>query len=131
MWDLEKLPLPFEANEFDEIHGYHVLEHTGQQGDFRFFFAQWQEFWRILKPNGVFIGIVPIWNGEWAWGDPGHKRMITAGTLTFLSQNEYDKQLGKTAMADYRFCYKADFRREKEELSPDEEEYWFMLRALK
>ncbi len=40
IWDLETLPLPFEDNEFDEIHAYEVFEHTGQQGDYEFFFEQ-------------------------------------------------------------------------------------------
>ena len=38
--DLCKFPLPFEDNVFDEIHAYEVLEHTGQQGDYKFFFEQ-------------------------------------------------------------------------------------------
>jgi hypothetical protein len=39
VWNLEDLPLPFANDEFDEIHAYEVLEHTGQQGDYVFFFA--------------------------------------------------------------------------------------------
>ena len=67
VWDLEKLPLPFEDNEFDEIHAYEVLEHTGSQGDYKFFFAQFHEFWRILKKDGVLFVTCPLWNGKWAW----------------------------------------------------------------
>ena len=57
--DLEELPYPFEDNTFDEIHAYEVLEHIGQQGDYKTFFAQFMEFYRILKPNGKFIGTTP------------------------------------------------------------------------
>ena len=47
-WDLNEIPYPFDDNEFDEIHAYEVLEHLGAQGDFRFFFAQFEEMWRII-----------------------------------------------------------------------------------
>lgn len=109
VWNLEDFPYPFEDNTFDEIHAYEVLEHTGQQGDFRFFFKQFTEFWRILKPGGWLCGTCPMWDSPWAWGDPGHKRIITADTLVFLSQDEYKVQLGKTQMTDYRPWWQGDF----------------------
>ena len=109
IWDLDKIPLPFPDKEFDEIHAYEILEHTGQQGDYKFFFSQFADFWRILKPGGLFCGSVPNWDDVWAWGDPSHKRIINEGTLAFLSQKEYEKQIGVTPMADFRYLYKADF----------------------
>jgi SAM-dependent methyltransferase len=105
--DLTVLPLPFEDNTFDEIHAYEVLEHTGQQGDWRFFFAQFTEFWRILKPGGHFFGTTP--GPHSPWGDPGHTRVISHDVITFLSQAEYTKQVGVSPMTDYRFVYQADF----------------------
>ena len=107
--DLSVLPLPFADNEFDEIHAYEVLEHTGQQGDWKFFFAQFEEFWRILKPGGYFVASVPAWDREWAWADPGHTRIIAKNTLLFLSQKFYEDEVGKSAASDYRPFYKADF----------------------
>lgn len=107
--DLAALPLPFADDSADEIHAYHVLEHVGRQGDWRFFFAQWSDFWRILRPDGHFFGIVPHWSSRWAWGDPSHTRIITTDSLTFLCQPEYDDQVGKTAMSDFRSIYRADF----------------------
>jgi SAM-dependent methyltransferase len=107
--DLTVLPLPFPDDTFDEIHFYEVLEHLGQQGDYRAWFAEWSEWWRILKPGGVVCGTSPTATSPWAWGDPGHTRIVSAEAMTFLSQSEYDAQIGKTPMTDYRFCYKADF----------------------
>lgn len=109
LWDLTVLPLPMNVNSYNEVHAYEVLEHTGMQGDYRFFFAQFSEFWRILKPNGLLCATVPSWKSEWAWGDPSHTRIITPGTLVFLSRKEYQKQVGVTAMSDFRYLYKADF----------------------
>ena len=107
--DLNILPYPFDDNMFDEIHAYEVLEHCGKQGDFRFFFDQFSEFHRILKPGGYFVGSCPNWDSPWAWSDPGHTRIISPQMLTFLVQSEYEKQVGDTAITDYRFCYQADF----------------------
>lgn len=106
--DLNVIPLPFDDESFDEIHGYEVLEHCGTQGDWKFFFAQWSDFWRILKPGGYFLGTVPLPTSVWAWGDPSHTRVLPKECLTFLSQRAYE-QVGTTAMSDFRFCYSADF----------------------
>lgn len=91
-----------EGNTFDEIHAYEVLEHVGTQGDFKKFFWQFGQFWRILKPNGYFCATVPDRNSPWAWGDPGHTRIISRCSLVFLDQDSYRAQLGKTAISDYR-----------------------------
>lgn len=127
--DLESLPLPFDDDLFDEIHAYEVLEHTGQQGDWRFFFNQFYEFWRILKPGGFLLGTTPMWDGIWAWGDPGHKRIISEGSLVFLSQKEYKRQVGNGTMTDYRPYWEGDF-----ELFARREEgdtFGFALKAIK
>lgn len=128
-WDLERLPLPFGDEQFDEIHAYHVLEHTGRLGDYRFFFAQFADFWRILKPGGIFCGAVPAPGTPWVWGDPGHTRVISLELLTFLDQSEYTKQVGVTAMADYRHLYKADFSAVHGEVRDDQ--FFFGLTAIK
>lgn len=107
--DIARLPLPFPENSFDEIHAYEVMEHVGQQGDWKFYFEQWSDFWRILKPDGVFCATSPAWNSPWAWGDPGHTRVMSAECLVFLHQPSY-AQVGTSPMTDYRFIYKADFQ---------------------
>jgi SAM-dependent methyltransferase len=127
--DLNVLPYPFEDNTFDEIHAYDVLEHLGQQGDWRAYFAQFAELHRIMKPDGVLCGLVPAWDSPWAWGDPGHTRVITRGTLLFLSQKFYACEVGKTNLTDYRHIYKGDFELIAENES--EHQYGFILKAIK
>ena len=129
LWDMTKLPLPFDDDTFDEIHAYDVLEHTGQQGDYRFFFAQWSDFWRILKPGGTLLGNSPIHSCGWAWGDPGHTRLITPHCLVYLNQPEYDKQVGISPMTDYRFCYTADF--DPIHIETKDETFIYGLKAIK
>ncbi len=129
--DLMRLPLPFPDDQFDEIHAYHVLEHTGAQGDYRWFFAQWSDFWRILKPKGVFFGIVPAAGSPWVWGDPGHTRHLPSEVFSFLNQPLYTENVGMNAMADYRWVYKADFDRVHTEVSADGHELSFAFMAVK
>ena len=110
IWDLTQLPLPFESDCFDEIHIYEVLEHTGSQGDYKFFFAQFMEFWRILKPGGYFMASVPALSSPWVWGDPSHTRVIQKETLLFLDQTQYTRGVGATTMSDFRYIFKGDFK---------------------
>ncbi len=105
--DLEVLPYPFQDEAFNEIHAYEVLEHCGRQGDWQFFFDQFAEFWRILRPNGLLYATVPSWDSCGAWGDPGHTRIINEMTINFLRQDQYGAE--NSPMTDYRFYWKRDF----------------------
>jgi SAM-dependent methyltransferase len=102
--------LPFRDDTFDEVHAYEVLEHIGQQGDYRTFFRHFGEIYRVLKPGGVLVGSSPRFDSVWAWSDPGHRRLISTMSLVFLDQTEYEKQIGKTTMTDYRWLWKGDLR---------------------
>jgi SAM-dependent methyltransferase len=103
--------IPYPDDTFDEVHAYEILEHLGQQGDVKSFFYTFYEIWRVLKPKGVLCATVPDWKSMWAWGDPGHTRIINSGSLVFLDQEEYRKQIGVTAMSDYRSLWQGDFMR--------------------
>lgn len=110
LWDLNDQPLPFADGEFDAIHAYEVLEHVGRQGDWRGFFAEFAEYARILRPGGLLIISCPKWDSPWAWGDPGHTRILSAQQFTFLDASQYAEQIGATAMTDYRGVLRCDFR---------------------
>lgn len=127
--DLTQLPLPFHANTLDEIHAYEVLEHTGTQGDYRFFFAQFTEFWRILKPDGLLFATTPSYKSEWAWGDPSHSRVLQKANLSFLHQPLYTRDVGNGPMSDFRYLFKADF--DVVGAFENEETFRFCLRAIK
>lgn len=102
--NLDVFPYPFDDNSFDEIHAYEVLEHCGRQGDGAFFFGQFAEIWRILKPGGYFCATVPRWDSPMAWGAPDHKRVLPADVFVFLDPEYYERNLGKpdVCAADYR-----------------------------
>lgn len=130
IWDLmNPIGLPFSKDEFDEIHAYEVLEHTGAQGDYKFFFWQFSEFWRILKPNGHLLVTCPSRHSVWAFGDPSHTRVLQKEMLVFLCQEAYRDNVGKTSMSDFRSIYKADFKIIHVNEGPDT--FSFVLKALK
>jgi len=129
LWDLEKLPYPFMNDTFDEIHAYEVLEHIGQQGDYRTFFAQFSDLWRIMKPDGMLYATCPSWNSLWSFGDPSHKRVINEGTLAFVSQKQYQREVGHSPMSDFRNIYKADF--EVKGCEHKNDTFIFVLQAIK
>ena len=127
--DLNILPWPFRDEEFEEIHCYEVLEHLGQQGDAKSFFAHFGEIYRILKPSGILAGSVPCWDSIWAWGDPSHRRVINQGSFTFLDQTQYAQQVGKTAMTDFRSIWHGDFEVQSTQKVGDQ--LYFLLKAYK
>lgn len=105
LFDMEEVAsggrMPFDDDTFDEIGAYNTMEHWGRQGDYKGWFHECGEYWRILKPGGTMSILVPI--GQDALADPGHTRFFQRNWFGFLSQSFYEgnDQL-KTCFTDYR-----------------------------
>lgn len=127
--DLDETPWPIADDSFDECHAYEVLEHLGRQGDYKAFFSHFAEIYRVLKPGGVLFATVPSWQSQWAWADPSHTRVIAPYSLVFLDREQYAKQVGKTAMTDFRWLWHGDF--ERLHVEDDGESFTFLLKAHK
>lgn len=100
--DLNEFPYPWADEAFDEIHAYEVLEHCGSQGDGDFFFAQFNEFWRMLRLGGYMMISVPMWDAEVAWGVPDHRRVLPPGIFGYLTEDYYKDVGQKEGYGDYR-----------------------------
>jgi SAM-dependent methyltransferase len=130
VWDLNTRPLPFPDDHFDEIHAYEVLEHLGSgPGDWESFFAEFSEWYRLLKPNGFLFATSPAPGSPWVWGDPSHRRAMSVECLIYLHQPAYTKQVGVTPMSDFRFCFKGDFN--GRHLRVNEGSFEYVLQAVK
>jgi SAM-dependent methyltransferase len=134
--DLNIFPYPFSDNTFNEIHAYEVLEHLGSLGDYKFFFKQFEEIWRILKPDGVFIGMVPGPKSPWIFGDPGHTRIIQPEMIQFLDQDFYNvnPETGKFLKVQssyYQKIYKGNLKLKSQSFENNGWTYIFMLTAAK
>lgn len=129
--DLNVFPYPFPDNSFNEIHAYEVLEHTGTQGDVAFFFKQFDELYRILKPGGFLMCSTPMWDSMWAWADPGHRRVIAQGSLIFLDRRNYEDVDNdpESPMQDYRDAFNCDFH--VEGVQETDARFYFVLKANK
>lgn len=117
--------LELEEGAFDEVHAYEVLEHLGQQGHAGSFFDTFRNIWRLLAPEGMLCASVPSILSPWLWGDPGHRRVITAGTLSFLDRTNPCAP----PSSDYRAYLDFDFSQVW--AFDDGSNLWFILRAVK
>jgi len=78
--DLNKFPYPFEENEVDEVHCYHVLEHVDD------FIGMMHEIYRVCG-NGakVYIRCPHPTSCSTAWADPTHKRFFVKNSFVHFS----------------------------------------------
>ncbi len=80
VWDLEKHPLPFKDDEFDEVLASHVIEHVSKYRYDRLM----EEIYRITKNGGMVRIRLPFFSFFTAF-HPDHKN-----TFTYTSFNKFE-----------------------------------------
>jgi len=68
VWNLDKMPWPWENEEFEGIIAKAVLEHLHWT-----LLESINECWRILKPGGHLYVKVPCWDSYVSHQDPTHR----------------------------------------------------------
>ena len=82
--DLEKTPLPFKDNFFDEVHANHILEHIAN------FVPLMHEIWRITKSKGIVKIKVPFYSSWIQFSHPTHVRFFTPFSFDFFCMGTYE-----------------------------------------
>ena len=90
--DVEKLPLPFEDEQFDEIQCDNILEHIE-------YMPVMKELHRILKPGGLLKIRVPHFSSRNNYVDPTHKKHFSIDTFNFFVEG----LSGKDYYFDFHF----------------------------
>jgi len=80
VWDIDKIPMPFEDNTFKEIYASHILEHSKD------FLKLLGELNRISKPKAKIIIRVPVFPSMYSASDPTHKQFFTYHTFSYLEE---------------------------------------------
>jgi len=84
-------PIPFPDSYFESISAYDFIEHiprnihdfnTGHSY-FPFIFLM-NEIYRVLKPNGIFYAVTPVYPHQKTFADPTHINFITQDTHTYF-----------------------------------------------
>lgn len=131
VFDLNEYEWSFaKPGTYDEIHAYEILEHLGIQGDIHSFFSTFKNIWDLLKPQGCLLASTPTWDSVWAWGDPGHTRIINEGTLSFLDQDVYVEGVGKSPMSDYRWLWTEPYSFKVVYAKKHEGRFYFVLQKV-
>jgi SAM-dependent methyltransferase len=121
--DLFRFPFPWQDESVEEIYCGHFLEHLPardlEERDVDashlhlvgkdFFFAFMDECWRILKPGGTMIAVVPNARCDRAFQDPTHRRFFVQHTFEYLSAvKRVDGGVAEQVRVDCDFAVKVD-----------------------
>lgn len=99
--DIEKLPLPFGDEEFDEIMAQDVLEHVA-------YIPVVKDLHRILKKGGSLRIRTPHFTSKNNFIDPTHRRLFSVSTWDFFA-----KSPSVSAYAQKKRAHYFDFSFEK------------------
>ena len=79
--NLDQFPYPFEASSISKIYMDNCLEHLSAP------LKVIEELYRILKPGGELVIMVPYFRSRWAYNDPTHKSFYTINSFAYYDQN--------------------------------------------
>ncbi|MDF5735824.1 MULTISPECIES: class I SAM-dependent methyltransferase [unclassified Nostoc] len=97
IWDLNKVPYPFENSSFSEIECFDVIEHLDAIP------IVLEEFHRILTPNGILKITTPHFSCANSYIDPTHKWHLSYCSFDYFLD---DHTLSYYSKARYQIKYR-------------------------
>jgi SAM-dependent methyltransferase len=80
VWDLEQIPWPFPDHCADQILASHLLEHIMPKVTIAF----WDEMWRVMKPGGQSLIVIPHGESYGYKQDPTHCSPYVEATFAYF-----------------------------------------------
>ncbi len=110
--NLSTQPIPFPDNAFNSVSAFDFLEHVPRQihfADDRLsrlpFIELMNEVWRVLKNDGIFYALTPVFPHPSAFVDPTHVNFITDKTHHyFCGSNPIGRMYGFTGHFEVIRC---------------------------
>jgi len=109
--NIEKLPLPFDDEQFDEVRCDSILEHIE-------YIPVLRDLYRILKPGGLLKIRVPHFSSRNNYVDPTHKKHFSIDTFDFFVAESrfarekdyyFDFHFSKITSRKIKFCKRGIF----------------------
>lgn len=97
VWDLEKTPLPFKEDSFEEVLANHVLEHIKN------FVPLMHDLYRICKDGALIKIRTPFYSSWGQFNDPTHVRFFSPFTFTYFEgKNNYSHQVKEEGSINFK-----------------------------
>lgn len=77
--DVDKPPLPFRDDTFDEVHASHVIEHVQSIPNLM------REIHRVAKPGALVYVATPHYSWHASWVDPTHRWHLSIRTFNYFA----------------------------------------------
>jgi len=124
--NLNRLPWPWDDNSFDKIAAIAVLEHLDID-----LVTALNECHRILRPGGLLVVKLPLWNSERSYDDPTHRWRFSLRSLDqFCPETERGQMYGFYTERKWKYVKRPRPNDDRTSPNDDRTSFWATLEAI-